>query len=81
MIMCGDYNGSGVEKLMVAEGYLSMETAAAQKVNPGKTIPSGNKLDFIFTNCKDITATYYEVDNDNDNSDHYPLIAKFKFLK
>lgn len=81
MIMCGDYNGSGVEKLMVAEGYLSMETAAAEKVNPGNTIPSGSKIDFIFTNCKDITATYYEVDNDNENSDHYPLIAKFKFIK
>lgn len=81
MIMCGDYNGSGIENIMVDEGYLSMETAAAQKVNPGKTIPSGNKLDFIFTNCKDITATYYEVDNDNENSDHYPLIAKFKFIK
>ncbi|MBO5701497.1 MAG: hypothetical protein J6S71_03570 [Clostridia bacterium] len=81
MIMCGDYNGSGVEKIMVNEGYLSMETAAAQKVNYGKTTPGGSKIDFIFTNCKGITATYYEVDNDNENSDHYPLIAKFKFIK
>jgi endonuclease/exonuclease/phosphatase family metal-dependent hydrolase len=81
MLMCGDYNGSGVEKIMIEHGYLSMETAAAEKVNPGNTYSGGNKIDFIFTNGKGITATYYEVDNDNGNSDHYPLIAKFKFIK
>lgn len=81
MLMCGDYNGSGIEKIMIEHGYLSSETPAAEKVNPGGTMSSGIKIDFIFTNGKDITVTYYEVDNDNPNSDHYPIIVKFKFIK
>ena len=81
MFMCGDYNGSGVEKIMVEHGYLSSETPAAEKVNPGNTFSGGSKIDFIFTNGKGITVTYYEVDNDNGNSDHYPIIVKFKFIK
>jgi len=81
MLMCGDYNGSGVEKIMVEHGYLSSETPAAEKVNPGNTFSGGSKIDFIFTNGKGITVTYYEVDNDNENSDHYPIIVKFKFIK
>lgn len=81
MLMCGDYNGSGVEKIMIEHGYLSTETAAAEKVNPGNTFSGGSKIDFIFTNGKGITVTYYEVDNDNANSDHYPIIVKFKFIK
>lgn len=81
MLMCGDYNGSGIEKIMVEHGYLSSETPAAEKVNQGGTMSSGIKIDFIFTNGKDITVTYYEVDNDNPNSDHYPIIVKFKFIK
>lgn len=81
MLMCGDYNGSGIEKIMIEHGYLSTETAAAEKVNPGNTFSGGSKIDFIFTNGKGITVTYYEVDNDNENSDHYPIIVKFKFIK
>ena len=81
MFMCGDYNGAGIEKIMAEHGYLSTETAAAEKVNPGNTYSGGSKIDFIFTNGKGITVTYYEVDNDNENSDHYPIIVKFKFIK
>ena len=81
MFMCGDYNGSGVEKIMNGHGYVSVEKVAAERVNPGNTFSGGSKIDFIFTNGNGVSVTYYEVDNDNASSDHYPVIAKYKFIK
>ncbi len=81
MFMSGDYNGAGVEKIMNEYGYVSTEKIAAAKVNPGNTFSGGSKIDFIFTNGKEITVTHYEVKNDNESSDHYPIVVKFRFSK
>ncbi len=81
MFMCGDYNGSGVEKIMDGHGYVSTERVAAERVNAGNTYSGGSKIDFIFTNGKGVTVTHYEVKNDNESSDHYPIVVKYKFAK
>jgi endonuclease/exonuclease/phosphatase family metal-dependent hydrolase len=81
MFMCGDYNGSGVENIMDGHGYVSTEKIASEKVNPGNTYSGGSKIDFIFTNGKGVTVTHYEVKNNNDSSDHYPIVVKYKFTK
>ncbi len=81
MFMCGDYNGAGVENIMNGFGYVSTEKVAAEKVNAGETFSGGSKIDFIFTNGKCVSVTHYEVDNDNESSDHYPVIVKYKFSK
>ena len=81
MLMCGDYNSAAMEKAMIDCGYISTEKTAAQKVNAGATHSGGSKIDYIFTNGNRVTVTHFEVGKDNASSDHYPVVAKIKFLK
>ena len=81
MFMCGDYNGSGVESIMINHGYVSSKNVALDRVNDIPTMEGGNEIDFIFTNGRDVGITYYKVLSEQTNSDHFPVLVKFKFEK
>lgn len=81
MFMCGDYNGSGIAKVMRDYGYVNSKKVALNKVNDVATMSGGSEIDFIFTNGIGSVVTYYEVGNENESSDHFPLVIKIKFIK
>ena len=81
MFMCGDYNGSGIETIMINHGYASSKNVAAEKVNDVATMDGGSEIDFIFTNGRDVCVSYYKVLEEHLNSDHFPVLVKFKFEK
>ena len=81
MFMCGDYNGSGIETIMINHGYASSKNVAAEKANDVATMDGGSEIDFIFTNGRDVCVSYYKVLEEQLNSDHFPVLVKFKFEK
>lgn len=81
MFMCGDYNGAGIANNMIDGGYVNSKKVALNKVNDVATMSGGSEIDFIFTNGIDVGVTYYEVGDENESSDHFPVIVKFKFYK
>ena len=81
MFMCGDYNGSGIETIMINHGYVSSKNVAAEKVNDVATMSGGSEIDFVFTNGRDVGITYYTVVEEETDSDHFPVLVKFKFEK
>lgn len=81
MFMSGDYNSSGMATKLSNFGYINSRYAAQTKVEQGATHTNGNEIDYIFTNGRGAIVTHYEVMNDNGSSDHYPVIAKIRFLK
>ena len=81
MFMCGDYNGSGIETIMINHGYASSKNVAAEKVNDVATMSGGSEIDFVFTNGRDVGITYYKVVEEETDSDHFPVLVKFKFEK
>ena len=81
MLMSGDYNSSSMATRMIGYGYANSKNVAAVKVNAVGTNSNGNEIDFIFTNGRGLTVTHYEVMNENESSDHYPVVVKIKFLK
>ena len=61
--------------------------AEQQEINLGGDLSLGNVNirtapgAYIFTNGNRVTVTHFEVGKDNASSDHYPVVAKIKFLK